>query len=68
MPFIRNDSTYLGDGLYASYDGFQVRVYASDGARATDTVYFDPIVLAVFLGWLQDQCPAQFAHIKGAAS
>lgn len=60
---IQNEDFYLGDGLYSAYDGFQVRVYASDGLKVESAVYFDPMVLAVFLGWLQQKCPEQFKHM-----
>lgn len=34
--------TYLGDGLYASFDGFQVRVFAFNGVNTTDEVFLEP--------------------------
>lgn len=40
---------YLGDGLYADYDGYQIEVYASNGLRKTNVVYFDPDVLRAFI-------------------
>ena len=43
----RND-TYLGDGLYASYDGYQIRLYASNGIYATNEVFLEPAVLRSF--------------------
>lgn len=39
---------YLGDGLYAEYDGWQVRLYASNGVHATNQVFLEPGVLAAF--------------------
>lgn len=45
--------TYLGDGLYAAYDGFQVALSAEDGTQATDTVFLDPQVLAAFAKFLR---------------
>jgi hypothetical protein len=39
---------YLGDGLYAAYDGFQIELYAWDGFEKTDRVYLEPSVLACF--------------------
>lgn len=55
---------YIGDGVYASYDGFQVRVYTGDGVETTNVIYFDPTVLAIFLGWLHKQVPEQFTLLK----
>ena len=42
-----NPDTYLGDGLYASYDGFQIRLYAERG-NGTHEVFLDPSTLAAF--------------------
>lgn len=45
--------TYLGDGLYASYDGFQVRLRAPrlDGDHE---VYLEPQLIANFLNFLKE--------------
>lgn len=54
------DHTYLGDGLYASFDGYSIKLYAHDGIRPHDTVYLEPPVFLAFekyvaalraLGW-----------------
>lgn len=44
--------TYLGDGLYASFDGYQVilRAPRTDGDH---WVALEPPVLATFLSWLK---------------
>jgi len=43
---------YIGDGLYASYDGFQVQLIAprEDGDHV---VYMDAVVLSEFLTFLE---------------
>lgn len=33
------DIVYLGDGLYASYDGYQFKLMANSPTEPTDTVY-----------------------------
>ena len=38
-------SEYLGDGVYASYDGFGIWLTAEDGVEATDAIYFEPQIL-----------------------
>jgi len=38
--------TYLGDGLYAAFDGWQYVLTAEDGIRVTNVVYLNPEVLA----------------------
>lgn len=37
--------TYLGDGAYAAWDGWNVTLTAEDGLRATDTIVLEPQVL-----------------------
>ncbi len=55
-----NPDTYLGDGLYASSDGFQIRLYTTreDGVHE---VFLDGATLArfeAFLGHLRDHAKA----------
>lgn len=48
---------YLGDGLYAEYDGYQILLKANDHIHPTDTVAVDRSVyealnrFATELGW-----------------
>lgn len=37
---------YLGDGLYARYNGHQIALMANSHISPTDTVYLDPDVFA----------------------
>ena len=37
---------YLGDGLYARYDGYQICLMANSPTEPTDMVYLDPSVYA----------------------
>lgn len=39
-----NGETYLGDGLYASCDGWMIRLRAPGDAGADHVVYLDPHV------------------------
>lgn len=44
--------TYLGDGVYASFDGHQIKLEANGtGAGASDTIFLDPSVLAGLVTW-----------------
>jgi hypothetical protein len=43
---------YLGDGLYASFDGHQVELYASNGVERTNRVFLDDRTLAAFLEYV----------------
>lgn len=38
--------TYLGDGVYASHDGYGVWVWTSDGVRQSEKIFLDLSVLA----------------------
>ena len=33
---------YLGDGVYAAYDGYGMWLTAEDGITATDAIYIEP--------------------------
>lgn len=44
--------TYLGDGLYAEFDGLQIRLYASNGIETTNEVFMDSLVLPAFEEWI----------------
>ena len=48
MPNFRQ---YLGDGLYADFDGTQVVLTSEDGTRATNTVYLEPGVFDALKRW-----------------
>jgi hypothetical protein len=50
-----NDQAYLGDGLYVDHDGYQVRLYASDGISVTNEVFLDPRTLESFLIWVESK-------------
>jgi hypothetical protein len=47
------DGFYLGDGLFASFDGWQIVLYTTDGIRTTNQVYLEPEVLAAFLRYIE---------------
>lgn len=42
-----NPDTYLGDGLYASFDGFQIRLYTERG-NGVHEVFLDDNTLEAF--------------------
>ena len=39
------DKLYIGDGLYASFDGFQIELRANSETDPTDKVYLEPSVM-----------------------
>jgi hypothetical protein len=42
---------HLGDGLYASCDGWQIELYAHNGLRKTNRVFLDYSTLNAFLAY-----------------
>jgi hypothetical protein len=49
---IRDNEVYLGDGLYGSFDGYQIKLRAPRG-YVDDEVFLDVITLAAFQQWLK---------------
>ena len=52
-PQPRTHQTYLGDGLYAEFDGWQVWLFTHDGYQRTNAVALEPGVLTKFLAYLE---------------
>ena len=47
-----NYREYLGDGLYADFDGYQILLAANNGIRDTNIVYLEPEVLKKFFAYV----------------
>lgn len=45
--------TYLGDGVYAEFDGYHVVLTTENAISATNTIYLDDVVLKQFLLYLE---------------
>ena len=45
--------TYLGDGLYASYDGFQIKLRAPRAPGIDHAVYLEPMTLQAFMNYVE---------------
>jgi len=43
------EKTYLGDGVYALYDGYQITLTTEDGINVTNTIFLDPHVVEALL-------------------
>ena len=43
---------YLGDGLYGSYDGYNIKLMANSHDHPTDVVTLEPAVLTTFKDWI----------------
>jgi len=46
------EKVYLGDGLYAEFDGYQFEVYASNGMFKTNRVFMEPPVVTSFFEYV----------------
>jgi len=46
--------SYLGDGLYAIFDGFGIWLHANDHENPTDKVYLEPEVFSSLVQFEKD--------------
>lgn len=44
---------YVGDGVYAAYDGYGFWITAEDGIKATDVVYLEPYAWKLLARFVQ---------------
>lgn len=44
---------YLGDGVYASFDGYQVWVWTSDGIMDSKKIALDPDIIASLVSFYE---------------
>lgn len=51
--------TYLGDGVYASYDGYEVVLTTEDGISTTNTIFLEREVYEALVRFVND-------NVKGA--
>lgn len=51
MP--KSNKQYLGDAVYADFDGYQVVLTVSDGVYATDRIYLDPEVMKTLIEYYE---------------
>lgn len=48
---------YLGDGLYGSFDGYQVKLYVEGGSAEPNAVFLNARTLQTFLDWVKNGYP-----------
>ena len=53
--------SYLGDGLYCLFDGYQIELRANDPKKPTDRVFLDPYVMNALMLYIE-QCKAIIAE------
>ena len=44
---------YLGDGAYAEYDGYGVRLTTENGVETTNSIYLEPEVYAALTAFVK---------------
>jgi len=44
---------YIGDGLYAEWDGYYIKLMANDPHSPTDTVYLEDYVVDALLNFIE---------------
>lgn len=52
--------TYLGDGVYAAFDGYEITLTTENGIEVTNTIVLEPEVLSalyVFVEFIKAQTP-----------
>ena len=42
---------YLGDGVYASTDGYDICLTTEDGLRVHDTIVLEPVVFSALIAY-----------------
>ena len=57
------DKDYIGDGVYVEFDGFGIQATTENGIETTNTIYFEPQVLAALDRYLK-----RMDKIHGASS
>ena len=48
------DKRYLGDAVYARFDGFGIELTTEDGIRATNTIYMEPAIVLALEQFVQE--------------
>jgi len=48
------DVTYLGDSVYANFDGYQIELFTFNGLGVTNQIYLDPETLKSFLSYVKE--------------
>jgi len=50
-------ASYLGDGVYAIFDGYGVWLHANDHKYPTDKIYLEPKILAALNNFVNKDVP-----------
>lgn len=50
---LKKESDYIGDGVYAHFDGYQIRLFSSNGIEILEQVFLDPGTLSSFYNYVE---------------
>jgi hypothetical protein len=48
-----NSKTYLGDGAYAEYDGYGIKLTTEDGISVQNTIYMEPSLITALINFVK---------------
>lgn len=54
MEMNEQNSRYIGDGVYAGFDGFGIWLYANSHYEPTDRIYLEPQVYHQLVKFVDD--------------
>ena len=63
-PAAIKEATYLGDGLYALWDGQDIALFSYDGGDIIDVVYLDPQVQVSFTRFMEGIVSGETKPVK----
>lgn len=61
----KEDWDYLGDGVYAGFDGFGIMLHANDHRNPTDRVYLEPSVIDRLNAFMKRKCDERSHRSSG---
>ena len=54
MEMTEQNSRYIGDGVYAGFDGFGIWLYANSHDHPTERIYLEPEVYQQLVRFVED--------------
>ncbi len=58
---MNNPKEYMGDSVYAEFDGYSVTLTTENGCGPSNTICLEPVVLDA-INRFRDRCIAQLTH------
>jgi hypothetical protein len=48
-----DNRAYLGDSVYADFDGFMIKLYTNNGCEDENIIWLEPDVVTMLLGYIK---------------